>query len=531
MPRNSLHDRAFQAQWVVGLGAPDSASPLCSFRATVTRGRVILDGAQREVVVLRSFSGTTPNSGLVQQLRDALVLRLSQGTWKEIEEDHAKVELSWRLDLGPGSGKPKYVERVLNELPDHDIIALGRRTLARLHGPYLLDVEDALYWLDANGVAHISEVTRIALARAFDGWRLHPTEGPRDFLSRFASGSTDMSRFEYASSGELVEMYPDILAFFGTGTSPAPPPTKSSHLKLLDAHRFRTWPDRRLVLLLETVVHPTTRVGAAQASLVQTLNRVLVADRFELSATEVLSGHPVFTVRPISSVSGRPKNLIFASNGPKPELGFADAVNNDIVILRHAEHCLVYDKQIGADGLRWLDLVRWWAARENVEEAQSRKQLGARLSKSLGSEPERRFFAAYFKALSPLLGDALPALLPQVYLHYDPVTLRELRERGVERRFDVQRMDFLLLLAHNVRVVIEVDGQQHYATGTDPSAKPSPAEYARTTRSDRNLRLLGYEVYRFGGYELRDDQECLTLAEEFFVRLFRKHQVLMSTPR
>lgn len=34
-------------------------------------------------------------------------------------------------------------------------------------------------------------------------------------------------------------------------------------------------------------------------------------------------------------------HLIFASRGPKPEIGFADAINNDIVILSGEESCLV----------------------------------------------------------------------------------------------------------------------------------------------------------------------------------------------
>lgn len=307
---------------------------------------------------MKSSNAPAPNAPLLQQLRSALIELLSQGTWRDIEDNHGKVDLAWRPDLNPGSGKPRYVERVLNELADQEIIAIGRRTLERLHGPCLPDVEDVLDWLDTNGIAQISEVTRIALARAFDGRQLHPQEGPSAFLSRFATASTDMSRFEYTAGGELVETCPDILALFSPGQSPAARATRASHLKLFDAHGFRNWHDRRLVRFLEAVVHPTVRFGAAQTDLVQTLNRVLAADRFELSASDILSGHAVFTVRTTSSVSGRPKNLIFASSGPKPELGFVDAVNNDIVILRHAEHCLVYDDPIGVEGLRWLDLVR-----------------------------------------------------------------------------------------------------------------------------------------------------------------------------
>lgn len=462
---------------------------------------------------------------LVQRLRGALVSLLTEGSWRKIEDDHRKVGLAWRSELSPGWGKPQYVERVLDDLPDDEVIAVARRALDRLPERSLTDVEDALHWIEANGVAHISEVTRIALANMFEGRRLHPSEGLSEVLGRFARGTDGVSQFYYAENGGLLEGESAFLASFGTDP---PKVTRSNYLALFDAYGFRHWPDARLFRLIEFLVHPTVRRDGEQASLVQALNVVLAPDRCELFAREVLSGQTVFRVRSVvSGVSGRPKNLVFASTGPKPEIGFADAVNNDIVILRHAEHCLIYDEPIADDGLHWTKLVEWWAEREGLDpnEPTTRSQFGERLGKSLASDPERRLFKAYFKIMRPLLGESLPALVPQVYLHYDPVTLRDLRERGDAPRFDVQRMDFLLLLSHGVRVIIEIDGRQHYSTGTEPSAKPSPEVYARTVRSDRHLRLAGYEVYRFGGYELRDDNICGKVVEEFFTRLFRRHKV------
>lgn len=62
-------------------------------------------------------------------------------------------------------------------------------------------------------------------------------------------------------------------------------------------------------------------------------------------------------------------------------------------------------------------------------------------------------------------------------------------------------MDFLLLISNRRRIVIEVDGKQHYA---DDSGRADPSRYARMAAEDRRLRLAGYEVYRFGGKELTD---------------------------
>ncbi|MFV2114226.1 hypothetical protein ACFHW0_18060 [Micromonospora sp. LOL_025] len=88
-------------------------------------------------------------------------------------------------------------------------------------------------------------------------------------------------------------------------------------------------------------------------------------------------------------------------------------------------------------------------------------------------------------------------MIPQVYLNYDPYTKRQ-GGTALAR----QRMDFLLLLLNRARVVIECDGVQHYA---DDLGRASPQRYAEMVAEDRSLRLRGYEVYRFGGQELRED--------------------------
>lgn len=87
-----------------------------------------------------------------------------------------------------------------------------------------------------------------------------------------------------------------------------------------------------------------------------------------------------------------------------------------------------------------------------------------------------------------------------MYLHYDPYTRRE---RATPGPLASQRMDFLLLLPNRQRVVIEVDGRQHYA---DNDGRASTTRYAGMVREDRSLRLASYDVYRFGGKELENEQ-------------------------
>ena len=271
----------------------------------------------------------------------------------------------------------------------------------------------------------------------------------------------------------------------------------------------------RFGALLEEAVHPLSRSGDDQAGTVIDLNKILARDGYELAQEGDESGHPIFRFRALRrGVGGRPKNLIFASRGPKPEIGFAAAINNDIVILSGEESCLVYDRPIGASGLLWSELVSWWGG---VTPGADAAKLGSRLQESLASDAERKLFATYFKAYRSDLGEVLPALLPQVYLHYDPAVVKALRHRLPLTR---QRMDFLMLLPDRQRIVIEVDGKHHFSEHDRPSLKV----YANMVSADRELRLAGYEVYRFGANELVGDGAEARISD-FFDKLFRLHRI------
>ncbi len=271
----------------------------------------------------------------------------------------------------------------------------------------------------------------------------------------------------------------------------------------------------RFGALLEEAVHPLSRSGEGQLQMVAALNKVLARDGYELVQESELSGHPIFGFRSrVRGVGGRPKNLIFASRGPKPEIGFADAINNDIVILSGEESCLIYDRPISSNGLLWSELVAWWS---EVTPGANAASLGARLQESLASDAERKLFATYFKAYRSALGEALPALLPQVYLHYDPAVVKTLRHRLPLPR---QRMDFLLLLPGRQRIVLEVDGKHHFSENDRPSLNV----YADMVSADRELRLAGYEVYRFGANELVGEGAESKICD-FFEKLFRLHRI------
>ena len=246
--------------------------------------------------------------------------------------------------------------------------------------------------------------------------------------------------------------------------------------------------------------------GRDLADLVDVASRVLAEwDDDALQALVDLAG--------ARGVRGELKNLIFASTGPKPEIVLRDAVNNVVEITRGADRCLVYDQPLPEQGLTWSTLTQWWAEthlQETNLDAAAR-HLWQRLNLSLYSEPERMLFNTYTKRYGQ--DPTTLALLPQVWLHYDPYLRPNPQQRpGAVIR---QRMDFLLLAPGRRRVVLEVDGRHHYAT---EDGRASSSRYATMVAEDRRLRLTGYEVYRFGGAEF-NRPDAIAMLDRFFDEL------------
>ncbi len=117
--------------------------------------------------------------------------------------------------------------------------------------------------------------------------------------------------------------------------------------------------------------------------------------------------------------------------------------------MANAQYCLVYDKPITSKGLLWNDLVSWWKEKSGCDDDQAERNLYFRLKASLGSKVEELLFLTYYREFMTQLGEKLPALVPQVYLHYDPKTLKELQGK---RRIPRERMDFLMLFSDTKRI-------------------------------------------------------------------------------
>jgi very-short-patch-repair endonuclease len=281
--------------------------------------------------------------------------------------------------------------------------------------------------------------------------------------------------------------------------------------------------DARFARFLEGLVSADVLLDHhLQEATASTINGHLEAAGIELRQTGSDGGYPLFTV--VSTRlhgNQRPKNIIFASLTKKPDIRFRSSVDNDIEIVGgRPDDTLVYDREVPSAGLRWRDLHSWWqTTRKFSTEKDARVDLYQRLLKSLptSSPGQINLFKAYHTALSRSVDH--PALLPEVWLHWDPKTVKE---RGPEALLR-SRMDFLLLLPQGQRVVLEVDGSQHYTR--DRGQVPDTAKYAEMVAADRDLKLRGYEVFRFGHDELKRLDDAQALLRQFLPDLFRRFRV------
>ena len=283
---------------------------------------------------------------------------------------------------------------------------------------------------------------------------------------------------------------------------------------LLNILNFKYISDDSVIKFLEKMVNPETRTGEEQEEYVKGINEIISADGFELAVSGKTSNELIYKVYRKNAICSNMKNLVFAPLGKKPDIVIDDAIDNELKIVGDTDNCLFYNFEPNSDGLSWKNLVKWWKPKSLNENVQ--QDLFTRLLNSMDSKPEKYFFTQYYKIYEER--EDFPALIPQVYLHYDPHA-KIWRGSGVV--YTHQRMDFLMLLSNGVRIVIEIDGKQHYSEGD----KSSPKLYSEMAIDTRELQLKGYEVYRFGGYEFMNITESKRMIEDFFEKLFKKYSI------
>lgn len=273
--------------------------------------------------------------------------------------------------------------------------------------------------------------------------------------------------------------------------------------------------DRRFALFIQGLISgDVTPDEDHQRILVAALTPPLARANLKVIETGITDGYPDFAVVTIGARSRPPQLILFASKTKKPDLRLREVLDQQIELVNNdVGDVLRYDQPIPEFGLLWDQLQEWWAESRCISLDDAKRGLWQRLRSAIpdNSPPQLALFDGYHEAFAQSSG--FPALLPEVWLHWDPIAKSV---RGDDAML-TQRMDFLMLLPGHRRVVLEVDGAQHYSVND----RPSPAAYAETTRGDRELRLSGYEVYRFSGHELTSHRARGTVVE-FFERLLNR---------
>lgn len=408
-----------------------------------------------------------------------------------------------------GSSKRERLASAMAETSDSDMAVVGERVLS---GAVLgvdretrTKIQDIL-WQDCV-VPALSKKVRREIARAIDAVPLYLHLNGFDRLLQ-SLWPVEPSEWAFLTGGDGNELHKQIERHVYSNDD-------WDCEKLFEELGALDAPDPRFVLFLQELASGDVRPDVdAQRAFAAAVNTVLVLNGAELREVDERDGYPAFRiVSTHQGVQGRPKNIIFASSA-KPDIRFKDAINNDIEIATNADKVLIYDRPIGAGGLTWNDLQAWWADSKSITDAkQAKKSLYRRLKQCIPSTspPQMMLFESYFKTFTKAIPQ-LPALLPEVWLHWDHKTVQE---RGPDAllRF---RMDFLMLLPAGVRIVIEVDGKHHYE---------SPTAYARMMEGDRELKLAGYEVFRFGTVDLSSD--VLESVGGFFRQLLARYRVVI----
>lgn len=206
---------------------------------------------------------------------------------------------------------------------------------------------------------------------------------------------------------------------------------------------------------------------------------------------------PIFYIK-TKSLFPNAKYLIFGADIEKPDIILKSVLDGDIEVI-NKNNILIYDTEIG-DSLLYRDFDKWWGkVRNNYNNYKS----------SLNDIEQK--VSDFYK--NNYRNDDHPVLIPQVYIHYDPKNqkFREQSKKGKVLTF--QRMDFLILYKGK-RVIIEIDGKEHFQNSD---------KYSQQCKYDRDMKFLGYDVFRLGGAELTDNFDATV--KEFFDNLYNYLEV------
>ncbi|PHG74423.1 hypothetical protein [Bacillus wiedmannii] len=185
---------------------------------------------------------------------------------------------------------------------------------------------------------------------------------------------------------------------------------------------------------------------------------------------------------------------------------------------------LVFNERIPAKGLTWKQLNTWW---KNQSPIHNKPEDLIERMKEVCVWSEKKFLDLYLNLYDD---DDHPAILPQITIAYSPILSKsDLRNLEIDPKHRYT-MDFMVIPNDKTKILIEIDGREHYSklltkilveidgkehysTLKNSVYIAAPELYAAQAKEDRELKVKGYTVFRFGGSEMMDGKED-TLQEE-----------------
>jgi very-short-patch-repair endonuclease len=123
------------------------------------------------------------------------------------------------------------------------------------------------------------------------------------------------------------------------------------------------------------------------------------------------------------------------------------------------------------------------------------------------NKQKKSWYLAY-----PDLKDKSPALIPQVWVQWNNQALKTLNRTEYDNG-SLYRVDFAVFWNSKMYIIL-LDGIQHYAKQQGNRWDADEEKYATRLKEDRWLSLQGWEVFRIGNWELRDESRRNQVLEE-----------------
>jgi len=202
---------------------------------------------------------------------------------------HALPSVCERFGLAPGqereaftNGKTRYVLARLNALSDEQVLNVAREVVTAYPDAKL---SEGIEVLEQDGHL-ITDVTRLHLATAFEGFDLGGERDTADLLARHFDPTSKLSGYRHAIRYSW------------------------SNAEALERLGFMSCSQAVLFAFLEDVLDPLRRDEAGQIALAGALNPILARDGYALRPSDVKSGYRVYLVQELPAGAGPADDLI-----------------------------------------------------------------------------------------------------------------------------------------------------------------------------------------------------------------------------